>query len=144
MAGYTRKKLSELFCLARVKCYSLVVLISVLFSFVLSGPASAKSDDIDPQIDKWIEQFQPSSLSKSDMRKELAWFKSAGAPFRGKTIKSVAEDIKTHYWEKETLAKAFFEITGIRVEHNVIGEGAVVEAILELSLIHISAPTRPS
>mgnify|MGYP000008050976 FL=1 len=89
------------------------------------------AEERDPKIESWIEQLQPSTLSKSEMRQELTWFKNASKAFRGKTIKSVAEDIKTHYWESETLAKAFFDITGIRVEHEIIGEGAVVEAILK-------------
>jgi len=105
------------------------ILLLISLNTVTSISAAPKVDD--PQIEKWVEKFQPSSLSKSDMRKELAWFKSVSEPFRGKKIKSVAEDIKTHYWESETLAQAFFDITGIRVEHEVIGEGAVVEAILE-------------
>ncbi|MCJ8340447.1 MAG: carbohydrate ABC transporter substrate-binding protein [Pseudomonadales bacterium] len=85
---------------------------------------------VDPKIEYWIEKLQPSTLSKDQMRKELQWFKQVSKAFRGKSIKSVAEDIKTHYWERDVLAKAFFDITGIKVEHKVIGEGAVVEALL--------------
>jgi len=93
--------------------------------------AKQNNKDSDQNIERWIEKLQPSTLTTSQMRQELNWFKNVSKPFRGKTIKSVAEDIKTHYWESDTLAKAFFDITGIRVEHEVIGEGAVVEAILQ-------------
>ena len=78
-------------------------------------------------IDKWINEFQPSALSKEDQRKELEWFQKAAAPYKGMKIKSCAEHISTHLYESEVLAKAFTEITGIEVEHDVIGEGDVVE-----------------
>jgi len=97
---------------------------SSLFIGVSAAPANKA-------IDQWVEQLQPSAISEKEMRKELQWFKNVSKPFRGKTIKSVAEDIKTHYWERDVLAKAFFDITGIRVEHEIIGEGAVVEALLQ-------------
>ena len=100
------------------------ICVSVFFS-QLAGAAA-----VDPKIEYWIEKLQPSTLSKDEMRKELQWFKQVSKAFRGKSIKSVAEDIKTHYWERDVLAKAFFDITGIKVEHKVIGEGAVVEALL--------------
>ncbi|OUS38580.1 ABC transporter substrate-binding protein ['Osedax' symbiont bacterium Rs2_46_30_T18] len=89
-----------------------------------------RAEAVDVKIEYWIEKMQPSVLSKAEMRKELEWFKQASKDFRGKTIKSVAEDIKTHHWERDVLAQAFFDITGIKVEHKVIGEGAVVEALL--------------
>ncbi len=106
-----------------------IAYLSLWCFFLLSTHGAA--EEIDPVIEQWIKQLQPSTLSKDEMRKELKWFKDVSKPFRGKTIKSVAEDIKTHYWERDVLAKAFYEITGIRVEHNIIGEGAVVEALLE-------------
>ncbi len=103
--------------------------ISFFLSILFSPYLIAESKDA--EIERWIEKFQPSTLSKEQMRKELTWFKDISKSFRGKTIKSVAEDIKTHYWERDVLSKAFFDITGIRVEHEIIGEGAVVEALLE-------------
>ncbi|MBF0449141.1 MAG: extracellular solute-binding protein [Candidatus Magnetomorum sp.] len=82
-------------------------------------------------IEKWIDTFQPSALSKAEQRAELKWFSDIAQPFRGKKVRSTAEDIKTHFWERDVLAKAFEEITGIRVEHEIIGEGSVVERIME-------------
>ncbi|MFX6743474.1 hypothetical protein ABTH23_20485, partial [Acinetobacter baumannii] len=41
----------------------------------------------------------------------------------------VSETITTHEYEANTLAKAFTEITGIRIKHDVIQEGDVVEKI---------------
>ena len=44
-------------------------------------------------------------------------------------ISIVSETIATHEYESKVLAKAFTEITGIKVKHDVIQEGDVVEKI---------------
>lgn len=80
---------------------------------------------------KWVEIFQPSTLSYEDRLKELRWFQSVTKEFRGKKIKTVAENIDTHYWESRVLAKAFGELTGIHVEHEIVGEGDLVVLIDE-------------
>ena len=82
-------------------------------------------------IRKWARYFDRSVLSEEERIAELRWFAQAAAPFRGRRIRSVAEDIKTHYWERDVLTQAFQEITGIQVEHEVIGEGSVVERMVE-------------
>ena len=46
-----------------------------------------------------------------------------------KEIKVVSETITTHEYESKTLAKAFEEITGIKVKHDLIQEGDVVEKL---------------
>jgi glycerol transport system substrate-binding protein len=63
--------------------------------------------------------------------KELKWFQDVSAPFRGQAIKTTAEHITTHHWERQVLSQAFEEITGIRVTHEIIGEGEVVRKISE-------------
>jgi glycerol transport system substrate-binding protein len=134
MAGNNRHNLLCFPFFKQLKFYPFRILSLLIASSMAVSSLSATetaTEENDPKIEQWIDKLQPSSLSKEEMRKELAWFKTASKPFRGKTIKSVAEDIKTHYWESETLAQAFFDITGIRVQHSVIGEGAVVEAIFE-------------
>lgn len=79
---------------------------------------------------KWIDsEFQPSSLSKEDQLKEMEWFIKAAEPFKGMDINVVSETITTHEYESKTLAKAFTEITGIKVTHDLIGEGDVVEKL---------------
>ncbi|OQY47098.1 MAG: ABC transporter substrate-binding protein [Anaerolineaceae bacterium 4572_78] len=82
-------------------------------------------------IKKWSTFFENSTMTESERLAELAWFAEISKPFQGYAIKSVAEDIKTHYWESEVLAQAFEEITGIQVEHEIIGEGSVVERMME-------------
>lgn len=89
----------------------------------------AVADDTSAAIDKWIEEFQPSALSKEEQRAELEWFAKASAPYKGMEIKSAAEGIRTHNWESEVLAKAFEEITGIKVTHDIIGEGEIVDRV---------------
>ena len=46
-----------------------------------------------------------------------------------KEISVVSETITTHEYESKTLAKAFEEITGIKVKHDIIQEGDVVEKL---------------
>ena len=53
----------------------------------------------------------------------------AAKPFKGMEINVVSETITTHEYEAKTMAKAFTEITGIKVKHDLIQEGDVVEKI---------------
>jgi len=79
---------------------------------------------------KWIDsEFQPSTLSKEQQMKEMEFFINAAKPFKGMEINVLSETIPTHEYESKTLAKAFFEITGIKVNHQVLGEGEVVQAV---------------
>ncbi|HMA15898.1 MAG TPA: ABC transporter substrate-binding protein [Kiloniellaceae bacterium] len=79
---------------------------------------------------KWIDkEFQPSTLSKDQQLKEMQWFINAAKPFRGVEINVLSETIPTHEYESKTLAKAFQEITGIKVNHQLLGEGEVVQAV---------------
>jgi glycerol transport system substrate-binding protein len=90
--------------------------------------APAKADDA--TIQKWIDsEFQPSTLSKAEQLKELQWYEKAAQPFKGMEIKVVSETITTHEYESRTLAKAFSEITGIKLKHDLIQEGDVVEKL---------------
>jgi len=79
---------------------------------------------------KWIDsEFQPSALSKNDQIKEMEWFVKAAEPFRGMEVNVLSETIPTHTYESEVLTKAFEEITGIKVNHQLLGEGEVVQAV---------------
>lgn len=90
---------------------------------------AALSAEQQSAISKWMAEFQPSVLTPEEMKAELEWFARMGAQFPGLEITSVAEGIKTHMWESETLAKAFAEITGIKVTHDILGEGEVIDRI---------------
>ncbi len=79
---------------------------------------------------KWIDaEFQPSTLSKEDQLKEMQWFIKAAEPFKGMEINALSEGIPTHTYESTVLTKAFEEITGIKVNHQILGEGEVVQAV---------------
>jgi len=80
-------------------------------------------------IDKWADFFDPSVFSKAERIKELEWFAWAARNYQGMDIKSVGEDIRTHFWEAKVLSKAFYEITGIKVKQDIINEGEIVNLI---------------
>ncbi len=79
---------------------------------------------------KWVgEEFQPSAISKAQQMAEMKWFIKAAEPFVGTEINVLSEGIPTHSYESEVLTKAFEEITGIKVNHQILGEGEVVQAV---------------
>lgn len=80
-------------------------------------------------LDKWLNEFQPSALTQDQQKQELAWFEEAAKPYKGMTINVVSEGIATHVYESKTLAQAFYDITGIKIVHDIIGEGDVVEKL---------------
>ncbi|MCL5775913.1 ABC transporter substrate-binding protein [Limibaculum sp. FT325] len=80
-------------------------------------------------IDRLLAEFQPAAISEADQRAELEWFIKAAEPFRGMEIKVVSETITTHEYESKVLAPAFTALTGIKVTHDLIGEGDVVEKL---------------
>ena len=83
-----------------------------------------------PEAKRWINsEFQPSALSKSEQMAEMEWFINAAEPFKGMEINVLSETIPTHSYESKVLTKAFEEITGIKVNHQLLGEGEVVQAV---------------
>lgn len=87
----------------------------------------------EPEAKKWIDtEFQPSTLTKDQQMAEMKWFIDAAAKLKAKGIDEisvVSETITTHEYESKVLAKAFEEITGIKVKHDLIQEGDVVEKL---------------
>ena len=80
--------------------------------------------------EKWVnDEFQPAAISKDEQMAEMEWFIKAAEPFKGMEINVLSEGIPTHSYESETLTKAFEEITGIKVNHQILGEGEVVQAV---------------
>jgi glycerol transport system substrate-binding protein len=95
-----------------------------------AAPAAAAQQGGTEAAKKWIDaEFQPSVLSKEDQLKEMEWFANAAKPFVGMEINVLSETIPTHEYESKTLTKAFQEITGIKVNHQLLGEGEVVQAV---------------
>ena len=95
----------------------------------LGGQAQAG----EAEAKKWIDsEFQPSTLNKEQQTAEMQWFIDAAKKLQAKGVKEisvVSETITTHEYEAKTLAKAFTEITGITVKHDLIQEGDVVEKL---------------
>jgi glycerol transport system substrate-binding protein len=104
----------------------LLVSASALALTLGAGAAQAGMEE----ARRWVDsEFQPSTLSKDEQLKEMEWFVNAAKPFAGMEINVVSETITTHDYEAKTLAKAFSEITGIKLTHDLIQEGDVVEKI---------------
>ncbi len=93
----------------------------------LATLSTAVADVEDAQ--RWLPEFQPSTLSNEQQLAEMQWFIDAARPYAGMEIKVVSETITTHEYEAQVLARAFSEITGIQVTHDLIGEGDVVEKL---------------
>jgi glycerol transport system substrate-binding protein len=86
--------------------------------------------ELEKAAEKWVDQeFQPSTLTRAQQLEELKWFRETAKPYRGQTINVVSEPIDTHVYESKTLTKAFEEITGIKVKHDLIQEGDVIEKL---------------
>lgn len=118
---------------------TLVLLMGLLAGCGGSGSTAETSSHVatvgDPQeraaaATRWIEsEFTPSTLTSEQQQAELAWFAQAAEPFRGMKISVVSEALTTHEYESTVLAKAFAEITGIEVTHDLIQEGDVIEKL---------------
>ena len=106
----------------------LKLLGSVAAVGVLLGSGSAFAGMA--EAEKWVDdEFQPSALSRDEQLAEMDWFIKAAEPFAGMEINVLSETIPTHEYESKTLTKAFEEITGIKVNHQLLGEGEVVQAV---------------
>ncbi|WP_261841723.1 ABC transporter substrate-binding protein [Aliamphritea ceti] len=104
------------------------LLLSAAISMATMGVAHA--DQYSDAAQKWVaDEFGQSTLTKEQQLEELAWFAKAAEPFRGMTINVASETIATHEYESKVLAKAFTELTGIKVVHDLIQEGDVVEKL---------------
>jgi glycerol transport system substrate-binding protein len=86
-----------------------------------------------PAAVRWVDQeFKPSTLSRESQLAELNWFAQAAERLKRQGItkvRVVSEKIDTHDYESLTLSKAFQEITGLAVQHDVIPEGELVDRL---------------
>jgi glycerol transport system substrate-binding protein len=95
--------------------------------FAMGAPAWADMEAAKQFLDTEIGDL--STLSRADQEAEMQWYIDAAKPFAGMEIKVVSETIATHEYESKVLAPAFTAITGIKVTHDLIGEGDVVEKL---------------
>jgi glycerol transport system substrate-binding protein len=109
---------------------TLKTFLAIAVSFSIVTISSAFADGHMAAIKKWSNgEFSLSTLSAKEREKELEWFHNAAKPFKGMSIKVLSETIPTHEYESKVLTKAFEEITGIKVNHQLLGEGDVVMAV---------------
>jgi glycerol transport system substrate-binding protein len=107
---------------------SKAIIIATGLSVGLSWQVLA--DQYEDAAKTWVSsEFTPSTLTTDEQIKEMAWFREAAKPFKGMTINVASETIETHTYESKVLAKAFEEITGINIIHDLIQEGDVVEKL---------------
>ncbi|WP_200343852.1 ABC transporter substrate-binding protein [Halochromatium glycolicum] len=102
--------------------------------FASARPGVAPLGELEPQraaaARRWVRgEFQPSTLSEPEQLAEMAFFIQQARPFSGERIHIASETIPTHVYEQRFLARAFFEITGIRVQHDLLHEGELVERL---------------
>ena len=107
----------------------MILLVTACGDTSTTAPEQTESVDYAANAQKWLAEFQPSTLSEAEQLAELAWFTEAATPLRGMSINVVSETLTTHEYESETLTQAFFDITGIRVTHDLIQEGDVIEKL---------------
>ena len=98
--------------------------LAILF---LSVPVWAGIDDARNFLD--AEIGTTSVLNRAQQEAEMQWFVDAAEAFEGMSIKVASETLTTHEYEAKILAPAFTKITGIKVTHDLIGEGDVVEKL---------------
>jgi len=104
-------------------------LMATVAAVALAGAAGDAAADM-AAAERWIdEEFQPSAISREEQLQEMEWFIQAAEPFAGMEINVLSETIPTHSYESEVLTQAFEEITGITVNHQLLGEGEVVQAV---------------
>ncbi|AQS36424.1 carbohydrate ABC transporter substrate-binding protein, CUT1 family [Shewanella psychrophila] len=107
-----------------------LLLMLFLFLVFTSFAVTAELDPKSNAAEHWVHnEFQPSTLTLDEQMQEMAWFTSASQPFVGMKIRVVSERIATHWYEASTLAKAFYEITGIHVVHELTGEDDVIKKL---------------
>lgn len=106
---------------------------AVCVSAVLAcAPVFAAPTPADPDpIEVWLKkEFTQSTLTPEQQRQEMEWFRDAAKPFRGMVLYVVSERIDTHHYEANVLSKAFQDITGIEVVHEITGEDELLRKLL--------------
>ena len=106
------------------------VLGCTLVFFAWAGATQAAAPSAQ---ERWIDkEFQPSSVTRTQQLAEMQWFIDAAQKLKAQGIQNVrvvSEKIDTHDYESKTLTKAFEEITGLHVQHDVIPEGELVDKL---------------
>lgn len=100
---------------------------TALALLICAGYAHAGMEEAKAFLDSEIAGL--STLDRAAQEAEMQWFIDAAKPFAGMEINVLSEGIPTHEYESKVLTKAFEAITGIKVNHQILGEGEVVQAV---------------
>jgi glycerol transport system substrate-binding protein len=95
----------------------------------LGAPTNAQQESGSAAVRWALQEFNPSTLNLREQLEEMAFFAKAAQPLRHERIFVLSEDTPTHRYESRVLARAFFEITGIAVIHDVVRESEVVNRL---------------
>ncbi|WP_323750916.1 ABC transporter substrate-binding protein [Marinobacter sp.] len=107
-----------------------LILSAAIAAATMGLSLQAYADQYSDAAEKWVtDEFKRSTLTKEQQLEEMAWFTNAAKDFRGMEINVVSETIATHEYESNVLAKAFSDITGIKLNHTLIQEGDVIEKL---------------
>lgn len=109
------------------KAYTLPFLYSLLLGIAFSS-ADSRADITAAKF--WIDsEFRDSTLSRAEQLEEMGWFIGAAKPFTRMEVRVVSERIDTHWYEANVLAKAFEDITGIKVVHEITAEDDIIKKL---------------
>ena len=99
-------------------------------SAAIIAPTPSYAQQVDA-AKKWVDaEFQPSTLTKDQQMAEMEWFIKASQPFKGHGGQHASRKSSAFTNTKsKTLTKAFAEITGIKVNHEMMNEGLLVYKI---------------
>lgn len=126
----SRSKPGTRFFPGLVKWFDYLHFSILSIAFVASTSYANTQQETAGVIAYWLDnEFTESTLSRHQQIEEWQWFAAAAKPFKGMTIYVVSERIATHKYEASVMAKAFFELTGIKVIHEITGENDVVQKI---------------
>jgi glycerol transport system substrate-binding protein len=103
--------------------------LALLSALLVAGVCRAEPS----AAERWVDtEFKPSSLTRQQQLDELRWFATAAEKIKRqglRKVRVVSEKIDTHAYESRTLSKAFEDITGIAVQHDIIPEGDLVDKL---------------
>ena len=104
--------------------------IGIGLAGLMAVSGTAIADQYQDAAKRWLgDEFKTSTLTPEQQMAEMQGYIDAAKPFRGMQINGVSETLTTHKYESEVLARAFSEITGIQLKHDLIQEGDVIEKL---------------
>lgn len=110
-------------------CRRLALLLLFTCSLVPAG------EDVPEVVHEVAAALEGSVLPPAALVKELDWFRRTAQPLAGRLagapIRSCSEPLPVHEYERDTLAPLFTRLTGIRIQHDIIHEGEVVNRFAE-------------